>query len=158
MILKNFLLVVRDMERSKAFYKSLFDLEVVADFGEKVILTQRLVLQEQRIWEESICQAVCARGNDAELYFEEDNLDTFMERLEQSEFAIAYLNPCTEREWGQRMIRIYDPDGHVIEVGESPTGVERRKQKTDIGRGNGEKVHGEPRIGEAYPENGGNIM
>ena len=51
MKLKNILFVVKDIEQSKAFYKELFGLQVVSDFGENVILTEGLVLQEQKLWE-----------------------------------------------------------------------------------------------------------
>lgn len=44
MKLKNVLLVVGDIEKSKAFYKELFGLDVVTDFGGNVILTEGLVL------------------------------------------------------------------------------------------------------------------
>ena len=40
MKLKNILLVVSDIERSKAFYKDIFGLSVIRDFGENVILTE----------------------------------------------------------------------------------------------------------------------
>lgn len=51
MRLKNILIVVKDIEKSKKFYKELFGLEIVADFGENVVLTEGLALQEKRLWE-----------------------------------------------------------------------------------------------------------
>jgi hypothetical protein len=39
---------------------------------------------------------------------------------------IEYLHDIKEYNWGQRVIRFYDPDDHVIEVGESMTVVCRR--------------------------------
>lgn len=119
MRLKNILIVVHDIEYSKAFYKDLFGLDVVTDFGENVILTEGLVLQEQKIWENFIEKHVVSGGNDTALYFEENDLDQFIEKLESSNYPAEYLNPCMEHEWGQRFIRIYDPDKHVIEIGES---------------------------------------
>lgn len=118
MKLKNILFVVSDIEKSKAFYKELFGLQVLTDFGENVILTEGLVLQERKLWEKFLEKEVRIGGNDTELYFEESNLDAFLEKLEQSEFEIEYLNKCMEHDWGQRVIRIYDPDKHVIEIGE----------------------------------------
>ena len=50
MRLKNILLVVENVERSIAFYKELFGLCVLKDFGGNVILTEGLVLQERKIW------------------------------------------------------------------------------------------------------------
>ena len=126
MKLKNVLFVVSDIEKSKAFYQELFGLSLVADFGENVILTEGLVLQEKKIWQNFIGQDVRYGGLDAELYFEENNMDHFIERLKQSAFQIEYVNEWTEHDWGQRVIRLYDPDKHVIEVGESMEYVARR--------------------------------
>lgn len=126
MKLKNILIVVSDIEKSKAFYKDLFGLEVVADFDGNVVLTEGLALQEKRIWEQFIEKKVAVGGNDAELYFEENNIDAFLKKLEDSNYPMEYLNKCKEHDWGQRMIRIYDPDRHVIEIGESMEYVARR--------------------------------
>ncbi|MFQ9515276.1 MAG: VOC family protein [Eubacterium sp.] len=126
MKLKNVLIVVRDIEKSKEFYKDLFGLEVIADFDGNVVLSEGLVLQEKKIWEGFIEQKVVCGGNDVELYFEENNIDTFWERLEESKYEIEYLNKCIEHDWGQRVIRIYDPDKHIIEIGESMEYVVRR--------------------------------
>ena len=77
MRLKNILIVVNDIERSKAFYKDLFGLMVAADFGENVILTEGLVLQEKKLWECFIGKETITGGNDAELYFEENDMMDF---------------------------------------------------------------------------------
>ena len=50
MKLKNILLVVKDIEKSKQFYHDLFGLDVILDNEENVILTEGLVLQEKTIW------------------------------------------------------------------------------------------------------------
>lgn len=132
MKLKNILFVVHDIEKSKEFYRTLFGLEVVSDFGENVILTEGLVLQEKKLWEDFIEKAVTIGGNDAELYFEENNIDGFLNVLENSNFSIEYLNKCIEHDWGQRVIRIYDPDKHVIEIGETMDYVVRRLLKSGM--------------------------
>ena len=120
MRLKNILLVVEDMEKSIAFYRELFGLCVLKDFGGNVILTEGLVLQDRKIWEELIEKEVSYGGNGSELYFIENDLEGFQEKLEQSSFEISYIHKLKEHSWGQRAIRIYDPDGHMIEVGEPP--------------------------------------
>lgn len=132
MRLKNILFVVKDIEKAKAFYKELFGLIVIKDFGKNVILTEGLVLQEQQPWEDSLGKEVVYQGHDAELYFEENNMDTFLQKLENSSFDIEYVNPLMEHEWGQRVVRLYDPDRHVIEVGESLEYVARRLMKSGM--------------------------
>lgn len=123
---KNVLIVVSDMEQSKNFYKELFGLRVVTDFGENVILSEGLVLQEKKLWEKFIGRGTRMGGNDAELYFEENCLDEFLDKLKKSAYEIRYVNPLMEHGWGQRVVRIYDPDDHVIEVSESLEFVARR--------------------------------
>jgi catechol 2,3-dioxygenase-like lactoylglutathione lyase family enzyme len=118
MKLKNFLMVVNDIETSKTFYQELFGLQVLNDLGENVILTEGLVLQEKKLWEESIEKSVSFSGNDAELYFEETDMDSFLQKLNQSKWSIEYVNPLVQDNFGQRVLRLYDPDKHVIEVRE----------------------------------------
>ena len=48
MKLKNVLIVVKDIEKSKQFYHDLFGLDVVLDNGGNVILTEGLVLQDKK--------------------------------------------------------------------------------------------------------------
>lgn len=132
MRLKNILVVVTDIELSKAFYCDLFGLTVVTDFGGNVILTEGLVLQERVIWENFTDKKVVPYGNDAELYFEENDMDSFVEKLNQYPYEIVYVNPLMEHDWGQRVIRIYDPDGHIIEVGESLEYVAKRYLKSGM--------------------------
>lgn len=132
MKLKNILFVVEDIERSKTFYRDLFGLVVIRDFGENVILTEGLVLQEKNLWEKFIDKNINLGGNDAELYFEENDIDGFLEKLKKSEFPIEYINKCSEHDWGQRVVRIYDPDRHIIEIGESMDYVARRFLKSGM--------------------------
>ena len=34
------------------------------------------------------------------------------------EAGVEYVHPLREHPWGQRVFRVYDPDGHIVEVGE----------------------------------------
>lgn len=115
---KNPLIVVSDLERSKKFYKEVLDLQVMMDFGANVTLTGGLCLQTKRTWAEFIKKEIQFQGNDSEIYFEEDHFDTFLKKLEKIK-EIQYVHPVKEHDWGQRVIRFYDPDYHIIEVGEN---------------------------------------
>jgi catechol-2,3-dioxygenase len=54
MHLKNVVIVVKNIERSKKFYQELFGLQVIRDFESNVILTEGLVLQEKESWENGL--------------------------------------------------------------------------------------------------------
>lgn len=122
---KNPLLVVSDMDRSLAFYKAVLGLRVILDFGANKTLTGGLSLQTLDTWENFIdTHQITFDHNSCELYFEEDDFDAFAEKLTHHE--IRYVHPVKEHAWGQRVVRIYDPDGHIIEIGENLKTVCRR--------------------------------
>ena len=100
---------------------------IEADNDGNVIMTEGLVLQDRKIWEAFMGKEVTYGHHDAELYFEENDLDAFQEKLDQSSFEIEYVSRLMTHSWGQRVIRIYDPDYHVIEIGESMEYVNSRK-------------------------------
>lgn len=132
MKLKNILLVVEDVERSRKFYHDLFGLDVILDLDGNVILTEGLVLQDARVWERLIEKPVTRGGTDAELYFEENEMDDFLEKLDAYPEEIRFLHPPKEHAWGQRVVRLCDPDGHLIEVGEPMEAVARRLYQSGL--------------------------
>lgn len=126
MKLKNTLLVVKNIEISKKFYKDVFGLMVIADFEGNAVLTEGLVLQDEAIWKSLIERDVIWKGHNTELYFEENDMNGFLERLNNWSEPIEFVTPITELSWGQRVVRLYDPDGHMIEVRESMDYVARK--------------------------------
>lgn len=122
------LLVVKDAQKSKQFYQKLFGCAVELDLDDYVIFKEGIMLQQESTWLGFIKKredSLTYRHLTTELYFEAENLDEFMERL-SADSAIQLMNPVTEQEWGQRSIRFFDPDGHVLEVGESMKVVVKR--------------------------------
>lgn len=117
MKLKNVLIVVSDMERSIAFYKELFGLHVVLNQDGNVILTEGLVLQDINIWKSFLNKDIVTHNHASELYFEERDLDEFVKKLDNYREPIHYVNRLMEHSWGQKVVRFYDPDGNLIEVG-----------------------------------------
>jgi catechol 2,3-dioxygenase-like lactoylglutathione lyase family enzyme len=117
MKLKNFLIVVKDIERSRRFYHDLFGLETVLDNDGNMILTDGLVLQEEKYWKEFLKKEIIPKNNSCELYFEEADMEGFVEKLERYYPTVQYVNRLMTHSWGQKVIRFYDPDGNLIEVG-----------------------------------------
>ena len=117
MKLKNVLIVVKDVERSRQFYHDLFGLDVVLDQDGNLILTEGLVLQEERIWKTFLGKNVIPENNACELYFEETDLEAFVRKLEILYPSVRYVNRLMTHSWGQKVIRFYDLDGNLIEVG-----------------------------------------
>lgn len=112
------LLAVEDISVSKQFYQQLFDQEVSLDLGRNVTFSGGFALQQDFAWLVEVPPAsVLSRSHNMELYFEVDDFDAFLERLEQ--FEVTYVHPPKQHDWMQRVVRIYDPDLHMIEIGES---------------------------------------
>jgi len=121
------LIVVKNIEQSKKFYHDLLEQEVIEDFGANVVLTGGFSLQTTESWQSFIhgqADEIAYGNNDAELYFEEDHLDSFIERL--LDYKVEFVHPLQEHSWGQRGIRFYDLDKHIIEVGENMAIVVKR--------------------------------
>ena len=121
------LIVVQDMEISKLFYQNVLHQKVSMDFGANVTM-EGLALQVDYPDLVGIPELqISHKPNDHELYFEEEDFDEFLSHLEQFT-DIAYLHKAKEYPWGQKVVRFYDPDGHIIEVGESMESVFKRFQ------------------------------
>ena len=105
MKLKNTLIVVKDIEKAKQFYYDLFGLEMIQDNDGNMILTDGLVLQEERYWKEFLKREIISQSNSCEL------------NLEKLYPDIQYVNRLMTHSWGQTVIRFYDLDGNLIEVG-----------------------------------------
>ena len=119
------LISVVDMEISKKFYHDVLGLEVISDLGANVTLTGGFALQRMDTWRYFIANKdVDLHNNAVELVFEEKEMDNFLEHVKQ--FDIEYVHDMVEHSWGQRVIRFYDPDYHIIEVGEDMEIVVKR--------------------------------
>lgn len=106
------------------FYHDLFGLERILDNDGNMILTEGLVLQDEKIWKGFLGKEIIPENNSCELYFEEHNLESFVQKLESLYPETKYVNRIMTHSWGQKVIRFYDPDGNLIEVG-TPMGMER---------------------------------
>ena len=117
MKLKNVLIVVKDIEKSRKFYHDLFGIDLVLDNDGNMILTEGLVLQDEKIWKSFLGKDIVPKSNSYELYFEEQDIESFARKLEKLYPDIEYVNRLMTHSWGQRVIRFYDLDGNLIEVG-----------------------------------------
>ena len=116
MRLRNILVIVKDIERSIRFYHDLFGLDIVLGNDGNIILTEGLVLQDEKIWCEFVNKDIVHKNNSTELYFEEKDIEAFVKKLEKLYPKIEYVNHLMTYSWGQKVVRFYDLDGNLIEV------------------------------------------
>lgn len=122
------MLVSEDLEVVKKFYKEVLGLQVIMDLGENITLTGGISFQTKESWSvfaDIPVQDFKFGGLDAELYFEESDLDAFVEKLHSLSYVKLHQG-VKEAPWGQRAIRFFDPDMHMIEVGEDLQTVAKR--------------------------------
>lgn len=113
-------LFVKDISVSKDFYMNIFKQEIQYDFGTNVMFKSGLSIWElKKDHEIYSCYPNdnMARTNKFEIYFETDDLDGIISSMESN--SIEKLHEVKEEPWGQRTIRLFDPDGHMVEIGES---------------------------------------
>ncbi|HEX2970499.1 MAG TPA: VOC family protein [Bacteroidales bacterium] len=114
-------LFVRDIEISKQFYCSIPGLAIDLDFGKNVIFRNGFTIWEIR--HDNIIPAtlgkerVSGTSNRFELYFETEDIEAYFSLLHDK--GVRFLHEIHEEPWGQRTFRFFDPDSHLIEIGES---------------------------------------
>ncbi len=112
------LLVVADMQRARRFYETVLGLNVIVDFGENITFEGNFALHQQTHFQSLIDgKEIKSGGNDFELYFEYDDMDDINIHLNNNQ--VELVHPMREQPWRQRVVRFYDPDRHIIEIGES---------------------------------------
>lgn len=122
---KGTLIAVKNIEESKKFYHDILDMNVVGDFGANVQLNGGLFLQTLDTWSGFInSKEVYLKNNAGELYFEVSDIDEFYKKLQAAN--IEYVHELMEHNWGQRVVRFYDPNHHIIEVAEDISMVVKR--------------------------------
>ena len=117
---------VADIKAARAFYEDLFGLELYQDYGINISFTCGLALQQDFDWLVHLPkEKILKKPNNMEICFEEHDFDGFLDKLKKNP-DIEYLGEVIEHSWGQRVIRFYDLDGHIVEVGEDMKMVLKR--------------------------------
>ena len=117
---------VSDINAARKFYEDLFGLVVFQDYGRNIAFTCGLALQQDFDWLVNLPkEKILKKSNNAEIVFEEQDFDGFLDKLNEHP-GIERLGEVVEHSWGQRVIRFYDLDGHIIEVGEDMKMVIKR--------------------------------
>lgn len=118
------LIVVEDMARSRHFYETLLGQKVKFDFGPNIPFegfSLHLRSHFQSLLGDAAQYSVIQKAHWGELYFETDELEPIGQRL--NEAGVEFIHAICEQPWGQRVMRFYDPDGHIIEIGETMEAV-----------------------------------
>ena len=120
------LIDVKDIQASRSFYETVMRQKLALDLGTNLSFGEDGPVFAIQLDFTGLVGAdglsASYKGNDHELVFEEGDYDEFEEHIKQFN-DIVYLHRTKEYPWGQRVMRFYDPDFHIIEVGESMESV-----------------------------------
>ena len=106
----------QNLYRQKEEYNELFGLNVISRQEGNVIMSEGLVLQDAGIWKESMQIQTIPYNNMTELYFEDNDIEGVVKKLESGRYEVRYATALTELDGGQKLVRFYDPSGNLIEV------------------------------------------
>lgn len=99
---KGTLIIVKDCNRALKFYRDMFGLQLLQDNDGNMELTDHLHLQEQGYWEDFTKKPIISNSNQSELYFEESDIEKFVERLEMLYPQTEYVNRLMTHSWGAK--------------------------------------------------------
>jgi catechol 2,3-dioxygenase-like lactoylglutathione lyase family enzyme len=127
--------MVKDVETSRRFYEGLLEQVVSSDHGPNLMFAAGF-----SVWEAEHAESILYEGepekkvgtgcNNLELYFEGTDIDEVFARLQGA--GVEMLQPVHEEPWAQRTFRCFDPDGHIIEVGETMESVVKRLHRRAV--------------------------
>jgi catechol 2,3-dioxygenase-like lactoylglutathione lyase family enzyme len=109
---------VKDIEISKAFYCKILKQEIATDFGNNISLKSGLTLWQIPEWHDLYKGFYTRRSTNKamEIYFETTNIMDVVKQIEKNN--ISKQHELIEESWGQKTIRIFDPDNNLVEIGE----------------------------------------
>lgn len=117
---RNPIALVKDTQISKAFYRDVIGLNIAQDFGSFVLFEGNFSIHDAAIFYGYIGKSyegeTLGRDN-LNFYFTTDDLNAMQDKLEQA--GVKFIHKIQHCEWGENVLRIFDPDGHIIEIGDA---------------------------------------
>ncbi len=124
------LLVVADVAVSKRFYEQILGQTITLDIGENVAFEGGFALISKAVYQGVLGDPqqfpILSKPHNMELYLETEDVEGYCRRLEQA--GVEFVHKIVEQPWGQLVLRVYDPDGHILEIGETMEKLAARLQ------------------------------
>lgn len=116
---KAVILVVEDVGRSRMLYEGLLGCRVEADFGiYNVGFEGGFALYKKSFFAELIGhEDFVSNAHNLAVYFEFDDILTLRNTIIDNGFELVH--DIKEQPWGQKVLRFYDYDHHIVEIAEN---------------------------------------
>lgn len=116
---RNSIALVKNTDISKAFYRDIIGINIVQDSGSFVLFEGNFSIHDAAIFYGYIDKKYegerMGRDN-LDLYLTTDDLPAMQEKLEKA--GVEFIHKIRHCDWGENVMRFYDPDGHIIEIGD----------------------------------------
>jgi len=104
------LVVVEDVQKSRFLYEHILGQTVKMDFGENITFHGDFAIHQKNHFKTLINNSpISIKSNNFELYFEDDDLETIVNKLKDNGFE--FLHEIVEQPWKQKVVRFYDYGG-----------------------------------------------
>ena len=118
----NTIVFVKDLAVSKAFYEGALGLKIEREFDTIVFFENHFVLHDAGAIQRTVFggESLPRTREGADnllIYLETDDLAAALAGVQQA--GMHLIHGIQKQDWGQRVFRFYDPDGHIVEIGES---------------------------------------
>lgn len=132
------LLGVADMAKARNFYETVLEQKVELESGGVYVVYESGVylqqgfadLLEGKLFSKPTGAKLnpMKKSDNCQIGFEVEDLDYWVTKI-KAVGDIELVHDVVEFDWGQRVIRFYDYDGHIVEIGESNVAFVRRLAK-----------------------------
>lgn len=119
------LMAVKDIAVSKDFYEKVLHQKIMMDIGVHVTFEGFSLQQGYAELVGIQADSVKQQSHNFQIYLETEDLDKVYCEM-KSISGLKWVHEIKEYPWGQRDIRIYDPDKHIVEIAENMSTVIKR--------------------------------
>jgi catechol 2,3-dioxygenase-like lactoylglutathione lyase family enzyme len=118
----NTIIFVRDISISRIFYENIIGLKAENDYGTIVFFENNFVIHNgndllNTVFRKKPLLNLKKGKKNLEIYLETDDINESYEKIKNSGARI--IHGIEKQEWGQKVFRFFDPDNHIVEIGEA---------------------------------------
>jgi catechol 2,3-dioxygenase-like lactoylglutathione lyase family enzyme len=145
------LITVENIEKSKFFYETILGQKIKYDFGENIQFESGFAIHLKSHFKsipgfESF--QIQPGSKSIELYFEDENILNAETELEK--YCVEFIHKTLEQPWRQQVMRVLDPDGYIVEIGESMPDLVKRLHEEGMDTS---KIHKVTSLPEKFIQN-----
>lgn len=111
------LLVVDSIAKARELYEGVLEQKVLYDYGENITFEGGFSIHEREHFEALINRKSIKMSNSFEIYFEHNDLEPVEEKLKRLD--LEFVHGVIEQPWRQKVMRFYDFDKNLVEIGEA---------------------------------------